>query len=327
MKETKYDFFISHASEDKLDFVRPLAEELTKRGYNIWYDEFSLELGDSLVDGISKGIKNSLYGIIIISKNFFKKSWTKKELEALLNKEIILNQTLILPVWLDITPKDVYNFSPLLVDKLAVSAKPKELNKVINAIEKKTGIRVTSKEQLLQKINSLKILSENKQTKYFLDLENRIKSIFLFQKEYYAWYMSDDLFNSHEEWDDLLVDLKGKELQSEYGIPNGVWIVPEPFPDNEINRAVKLCEKWIFRKLTSQEAIELHFLLEEHLDTDLFYILYGITHASVKGKKAYDILINGITEIGVKNKKISPKDEKIIEMFSNVLEKYFGNKN
>ena len=78
MKETKYDFFISHASEDKLDFVRPLAEELTKRGYNIWYDEFSLELGDSLVDGISKGIKNSLYGIIIISKNFFKKSWTKK---------------------------------------------------------------------------------------------------------------------------------------------------------------------------------------------------------------------------------------------------------
>ena len=57
MEETKYDFFISHASEDKSEFVRPLAEELTKRDYNIWYDEFSLQLGDSPVDGISKGIK------------------------------------------------------------------------------------------------------------------------------------------------------------------------------------------------------------------------------------------------------------------------------
>ncbi|TXE13824.1 toll/interleukin-1 receptor domain-containing protein [Seonamhaeicola algicola] len=310
MKENKYDFFISHASEDKPEFVRPLAEELTNRGYNIWYDEFSLGLGDSLVEGISKGIKNSLYGIIILSKNFFKKSWTKKELEALLNKEIILNETLILPVWLDVTPKEVYNFSPLLVDKLAVSVKPSELSKVINSIEKKTGISVKSKEQLIQKINSLKRLSENKQTKYFLDLENRIKSIFLFQEEYHNWYTSDDLFENEEEWDDLLVDLKGKKLQSEYGIPNGVWIVPEPFPENEIQRAVKLCKKWIFGELTIKEATELHFLLEEQLDTDLFYILYAIPHSFIKERKAYDILIYGIIEIGVKEKKSLPPSEK-----------------
>jgi hypothetical protein len=28
----KYDFFISHASEDKDSFVRPLAERLVKKG-------------------------------------------------------------------------------------------------------------------------------------------------------------------------------------------------------------------------------------------------------------------------------------------------------
>lgn len=40
--------FISHASEDKEDFVRPLAETLQQLGVNVWYDEFTLKVGDSL---------------------------------------------------------------------------------------------------------------------------------------------------------------------------------------------------------------------------------------------------------------------------------------
>ena len=37
-----YDVFISHASEDKDGFVRPLAEALQKHRVEVWYDEFSL---------------------------------------------------------------------------------------------------------------------------------------------------------------------------------------------------------------------------------------------------------------------------------------------
>jgi len=71
MKESEYDFFISHASEDKDLFVRALVEKLTNRGFSVWYDELSLGIGDSLIESISNGIKKSSYGIIVLSKNFF----------------------------------------------------------------------------------------------------------------------------------------------------------------------------------------------------------------------------------------------------------------
>jgi hypothetical protein len=38
-----YDAFISHASEDKDEFVRPLAGILKEYGFRVWYDEFELD--------------------------------------------------------------------------------------------------------------------------------------------------------------------------------------------------------------------------------------------------------------------------------------------
>lgn len=43
-----HDVFISHASEDKDDFVRPLANALITEGLDVWYDEMALRIGDSL---------------------------------------------------------------------------------------------------------------------------------------------------------------------------------------------------------------------------------------------------------------------------------------
>lgn len=45
----EYDVFISHASEDKDAVVRPLANALRNSGLRVWYDEFELRIGDSLV--------------------------------------------------------------------------------------------------------------------------------------------------------------------------------------------------------------------------------------------------------------------------------------
>jgi TIR domain len=43
----RWDVFISHATEDKGEFVRPLAEALEKSGLTVWYDETTLKIGDS----------------------------------------------------------------------------------------------------------------------------------------------------------------------------------------------------------------------------------------------------------------------------------------
>jgi len=46
-----YDIFVSHAYEDKERVARPLAELLRSVGLSVWYDEFTLKLGDSLGPG------------------------------------------------------------------------------------------------------------------------------------------------------------------------------------------------------------------------------------------------------------------------------------
>src|SRR5699024_7558168 len=76
-----YDVFISHASEDKDSFVRPLAEELEKVGIKVWYDEFTLTWGDRIRDSIDNGLANSKFGIAIISKPYLKKYWAQYEFD------------------------------------------------------------------------------------------------------------------------------------------------------------------------------------------------------------------------------------------------------
>lgn len=116
---SEWDAFISHASEDKDVFVRPLAEALTALGARVWYDEFSLKLGDSLSESIDRGLANSRFGIVILSPAFISKAWPRRELQGLVARELAGSST-ILPVWHEVSHSEVLNFSPPLADKLAV---------------------------------------------------------------------------------------------------------------------------------------------------------------------------------------------------------------
>lgn len=124
---TEYDLFISHASEDKKDFVEPLVEELKKLGISVWYDKFTLKIGDSLREKIDEGLKLSRYGTIIISTSFIQKSWTGYELNSMITKEIN-GHKMILPIWHKVTKNEVLDFSLALADKVA-------LNTSINSVE------------------------------------------------------------------------------------------------------------------------------------------------------------------------------------------------
>lgn len=110
--------FISHATEDKEAVARPIAEALTKLGYSVWYDEYSLKLGDSLRRGLEKGLANCTFGIVILSKSFFAKEWPQKELDALTTREAAEGGKIILPIWHDISAKEIAKFAPMLADKI-----------------------------------------------------------------------------------------------------------------------------------------------------------------------------------------------------------------
>ena len=115
----EFDAFISHSSNDKEYFVRPLANVLKDYGSHIWYDEFSLKPGMSLSRSIEKGLSNSRYGIVVLSETFFSKSWTEYELRAL-NSFEVKEPGVIIPIWYKVNEDQVRNFSPYLADKLAI---------------------------------------------------------------------------------------------------------------------------------------------------------------------------------------------------------------
>jgi hypothetical protein len=115
-----YDAFISHASEDKDDVVRPLAQALTSLGHRIWFDELELKVGDSLRRSIDRGLANSRFGIVVLSPNFFAKNWPQYELDGLVVKET-LGGKVILPLWHRVSKDDVVGYSPTLADRVALS--------------------------------------------------------------------------------------------------------------------------------------------------------------------------------------------------------------
>lgn len=131
--EKKYDVFISHASEDKDEVVRPLAKALVNEGLNVWYDEFELKIGDSLRRKIDKGLANSNFGIVVLSKDFIKKGWTNYELDGIITKSVSGEQ-ILLPIWHNITKKEVLDFSPSIADKVARNTSSYTVEEIANEI-------------------------------------------------------------------------------------------------------------------------------------------------------------------------------------------------
>ena len=97
-----------------------MAKALRQRGLRVWYDEFTLKLGDSLRQSIDHGLANSRYGVVILSKSFFAKHWPQRELNGLAAIEVD-GTKVILPVWHGLTRADVAQHSQMLADRLAVS--------------------------------------------------------------------------------------------------------------------------------------------------------------------------------------------------------------
>ena len=134
-QQDNYDFFISHASEDKDDFVRGLAEALEAKEAKVWYDEFTLKVGDSLRREIDRGLANSRFGVVVLSKHFFNKEWPQKELDGLVSLEVE-GATRILPVWHEISKDEVVRHSPMLADKVALNTSLKSTDGIADELYK-----------------------------------------------------------------------------------------------------------------------------------------------------------------------------------------------
>ena len=113
------DVFVSHATEDNEAIARPLAVELQRRGLSVWFDEYELELGDSLRQRIDEGLRDACIGVVILSPSFFAKRWTAWELNGLVSRLMAGERNVIVPIWHDVDADAVRRYSPPLADLVA----------------------------------------------------------------------------------------------------------------------------------------------------------------------------------------------------------------
>ena len=113
--------FICHDSRDKDDVAKEIAAVLQGMLIPVWYDEFSLKVGVSLRESIEKGLKECKKCILILSPNFLSNNgWTKKEFDSIFIRETREQQRIVLPVWYNVTPQQVYDYCPSLTNTFAL---------------------------------------------------------------------------------------------------------------------------------------------------------------------------------------------------------------
>lgn len=96
-------FFISHNKQQK-PIARILATALAASGEDVWFDEWQLRPGDSLIGSIEDGLANASVFVIIWSKAAAASNWVGTEMRAYLRRRVDDKSLRIIPVMTDDTP-------------------------------------------------------------------------------------------------------------------------------------------------------------------------------------------------------------------------------
>jgi hypothetical protein len=134
----QWDVFLSHASEDRQEFVDPLAKALTESGLSVWYDKTALTVGDNLRRAIDTGLASCRFGVVILSHNFFAKQWPQQELDGLVARQVE-GVKVVLPVWHRISAAEVRRYSPILAGLVAANS-DLGLERVVEQLREAMGL-------------------------------------------------------------------------------------------------------------------------------------------------------------------------------------------
>jgi hypothetical protein len=89
--------FVCYSSADKR-FVDHLALQLRSHGVEVWYDDWEIKVGDSIVEKVFDGLSKSDALIVVLSAESVKSRWVTEELNTAAIRRIDDNDILLLPV-------------------------------------------------------------------------------------------------------------------------------------------------------------------------------------------------------------------------------------
>ena len=91
--------FISYSHADR-QFVAKLASDLLKQRIRVWWDEWEIKVGDSLLQKIQEGISTSSYLGVVLSPNSVNSAWVQEELDTALVRQLKEKRVVVLPILL-----------------------------------------------------------------------------------------------------------------------------------------------------------------------------------------------------------------------------------
>ncbi|PCI33847.1 MAG: hypothetical protein COB54_02280 [Alphaproteobacteria bacterium] len=129
--------FISHSKKDSRDFAINLANKLAAKGCPVWFDEYSLNVGDSLIESIERGMKITDKCILVLSPEFLAdEGWCKHEFKTASMKQIFEKRKVMLPIWSGVQKQDVYDYSPALVDTFGLDTSSHSIEVMVDKLSK-----------------------------------------------------------------------------------------------------------------------------------------------------------------------------------------------
>lgn len=92
--------FISYSHSDK-SYVDEFISLFPRKDIKVWRDINNVEIGDTLIEQIDRGIFDSHFYLIFWSQRYERSEFTKAELSAILHHKIANNNRRIIPIVLD----------------------------------------------------------------------------------------------------------------------------------------------------------------------------------------------------------------------------------
>lgn len=132
----KYDVFISHANKDKEEYVDLLSIAVKRLGIDVFYDADVISWGDNWKQVILNGTAESEFAVIVISKNFFGREWTEKELNEFLSRQNESGQKVVLPLLLGITKEEMIEHYPALEEIQYIKAEDYSKEQIVILLAK-----------------------------------------------------------------------------------------------------------------------------------------------------------------------------------------------
>jgi hypothetical protein len=294
--------FVSHASEDKESFVRPLAHALKAKGIPVWYDEFSLRLGDSLRRSIDRGLVECTGGLVVLCPAFFAKEWPQRELDALFAAEIAGRSHLI-PIWHGLGLADVLAVSPLLADRFAVNsdlgvaAVAQKIAELFPVPAKISGSLLADVLESFLYPGMYAGEAQYKASQYrFLQL-NAFKEDYIEVLDATVAKLSDEEIDNFPTEIETALDRDIHRLRKKHRIPGDVYLTSdEPVPDDGLSWWMESLGGWVSGALSREHSAQLVNELDLQ-ELDEYYVLLDVPNFSISSDQR-PLLEQALVELG-----------------------------